>query len=273
VSSGLLYIWTMSCPEPGLVGHRIGVDGLAGSKANVLLRMDFEDGAEVQALLTGDRPEIIVPEQTRSTDVALRFMGLGISHLLGGADHVLFIVCLMLLVAGTRSLVFTITAFTCGHALTLSIATVGWIRAPAGWIELLIASSIVVLAAELAAGRSGARGVARRSLLRRHPWTMAFGFGLLHGLGFASALAEIGLPGSEIALALFSFNLGIELGQIFLVGALVIAAAVLTIARSQGPIEVMWTRLTASRLPRRAVVYTVGTLAAYWFIERALMLA
>jgi len=176
VSAGLLYTWTMSCPESGLVGHRIGVEGLAGSKANVLLRMDFEDGAEVQALLTGDRPEIIVPEQTRSTDVALRFMGLGISHLLGGLDHLLFIVCLMLLVAGTRSLVFTLTAFTCGHALTLSIATLGWVRAPAGWIELLIASSIVVLAAELAAGRARAQGAARHSLLRRHPWMMAFGF-------------------------------------------------------------------------------------------------
>jgi hypothetical protein len=275
--SGLLYTWSMSCRETGLVGRRIAVDGLAGSKANVLLRIRFEDGRQVQELLSGDHPEILVPDRTPPLDVALRFVGLGVSHLSSGLDHMLFILCLMLLVTGKRSLVFTITAFTGGHAMTLSLATLGWIEAPADWVELLIAFSIVMLAAELAAGRAGAPEGARRSLLRRRPWTMAFGFGLLHGLGFASALAEIGVPGSEIALALFSFNVGIELGQLVLVGALASVAALGSVlvsrSRSLASTEALRARFGTSGWPRYGVAYAIGTLAAYWCIGRVLMLA
>jgi hypothetical protein len=266
----------MRCPESGIVGRRVGVDGLAGSKANVLLRIRLEDGRELQELLTGGRPEIVVPERTRSMDVALRYAGLGVSHLLGGWDHMLFVLCLMLLVSSLRTLVVTITAFTLGHALTLSLATLGWVEVHRGWVELLIAFSIVVLAAELAAGRAGTAETPRRSLFRRYPWAMALGFGLLHGLGFASVLAEIGLPQPEIPLVLFAFNVGIEAGQLlFVLLVLGIAAVTSTLVsgmRSRRASEDVWRSFATSISRRRSVAYAIGTLAAYWCVGQAWML-
>src|SRR6185295_4271413 len=141
-------------------------------------------------------------------DVAASYLRLGIEHILTGFDHLLFVLGLCLLIAGRRPLLWTLTAFTAGHSVTLSLAALGFVHVPQAPAEAAIAVTIVILARELARPSTTPR------LLRRRPWAMAALFGLLHGLGFAGALADIGLPAGDIPLALFSFTVGIEIGQI-----------------------------------------------------------
>lgn len=262
--SGMLYEWTMQCAAGALPGQTIGVTGLRGSKANVLLQIELRDGARIQELLTGSRPEISVPARVTALELARRYLQLGTRHLLTGWDHQLFLLGLMLLVAGLRPLVLTVTCFTLGHALTLSLAALGAVRLDPGWIEALIALSIVLLAAELARGRDPG---APEGWMRRAPWMMALLFGLLHGLGFAAALTEIGLPRVDIPLALLAFNLGIELGQLLFIS---VAGSLGLALRA----AVIWLRsadrgFNPARWGRTLIAYGIGTLAAYWCIERA----
>jgi hypothetical protein len=164
----------------------------------------------------------------------------------------LFVLGLVLLVKGRRQLLWTITAFTLGHSLTLSFAVLGLARIPPAPVEALIALSILVLAFELTREQKGSG-----TFFHHYPWSLAFGFGLLHGLGFAGALAEVGLPAGEIPLALFSFNVGIELGQLFFIAAIL---AVQTLSKP-------WP--LPSMLKRMAIpAYGIGSLAAFWFFER-----
>jgi hypothetical protein len=186
------------------------VRGLETSGTNALLRISLADGRRVRVVLHADSPSLSVPERQTAADVAWDYARLGVDHILTGFDHLLFVLGLVLLVSGRRLLLYTITSFTLGHSVTLSLAALGFVRFPSAPIEVVIAATIAILAAELA------RGVqAGPTPMRRFPWVMAFAFGLLHGLGFAGALAEIGLPDGEIPLALLSFNLGIEAGQLF----------------------------------------------------------
>jgi hydrogenase/urease accessory protein HupE len=192
-----------------------------------------------------------VPAHAGPLLVLSAYIGLGIEHILLGVDHLLFVLCLLLLVRGIHNLLATVTAFTLAHSITLAAATLGFIRVPVAPVEATIALSIVFLATELV------RGGARRSVARSYPWLVAFTFGLLHGLGFAGALAEVGLPQGEIPLALFAFNVGVELGQLAFV------AAVLSLMR--------FARLVPLRLPAwgpRAVGYMIGPVAAFWMIVR-----
>jgi hydrogenase/urease accessory protein HupE len=192
-------------------------------------------------------------------DVVASYAALGVEHILRGVDHLLFVLGLVLLVRGRREILWTITAFTLGHSVTLALATLGVVNAPTRLVEALIAASIVVVALELTRGRDlvddAARGL---SLLLRRPWLVAFTFGLLHGFGFAGALAQIGLPRGEIPLAVLSFNLGIELGQS------TFAAAILTLVAL---LPLRWH--AASRL---AAAYGIGALGMLWLYERALSL-
>jgi hydrogenase/urease accessory protein HupE len=202
-------------------------------------------------VLRAGSDSFVVPERERAFDVLRSYAALGIEHILLGLDHLLFVFGLLLLV-GRRSaaLVKTITAFTAGHSVTLSLAALGLVRVPQAPVELLIALSVFALAVELARPDRGAVG--------RRPWVMALLFGLLHGLGFAAALAQVGLPETDIPLALFSFNVGIEIGQLAFV-------AVIVAGRH-------WLARPLARLPRwsEAVpIYTLGCLAAYWCFERA----
>ncbi len=188
---------------------------------------------------------------------AKRYLALGIEHILLGIDHLLFVLALLLMVRGPWMLVKTITAFTVAHSITLALASLGVIEVPSAPVEAVIALSILFVCVEIVHARQG-----RVGLTYRYPWVVAFAFGLLHGLGFAGALAEIGLPPSEIPLALLFFNIGVEIGQMIFVA-------------------VVWATIAAwnwvSRPPRapswnwaRAVpVYAIGTLATYWFIDRA----
>ena len=242
--------WTEDCGVRGLVGERIEVSGLAESRTMAVLRIELADGRAVQAVLDGERSGMIVPARSSTLSVLRDYVGLGFEHILSGLDHVLFVLGLVLLVSGGRALVFTITAFTVGHSVTLSLAALGFVRVSTGLVEIAIAASILVLAVELARGDETSR-------LRRNPWAMTFCFGLLHGLGFAGALAEVGLPDGEIPLALLGFNVGIEFGQLLFVAVVLVVRVLL--------------RPLAHRTPgwlADAPVYAIGSLAAFWCYER-----
>lgn len=277
--AGIVYRWQMVCPSGGLTGRRIGVEGLAGSRANVLMRLELEDGRSMQTLLTGRRPVWTVPEQTPGFEVAWQYVALGVSHLAGGPDHLLFLACLLLLVPGRRALIATITAFTAGHAVTLTLAALGRLTVDETVIEVGIAFSIVLLAAELASLVTG-EPAGKPGLAGRRPWAAAFAFGLLHGLGFASALAQVGLPSVDLAVALAGFNIGIELGQLIFIGALFGLTTTLSAIRGflSGTPQFESARMPGAvrtQLPlvlQRSLAYGIGVLAAYWCIERVWVL-
>ena len=184
----------------------------------------------------------------------------GIRHILFGADHLLFVLGLLLIVKDRWMLLKTVTAFTVAHSITLAIATLGYAQAPALPLNAAIALSILFLGPEIV--RSWRRRDDAHHIHVRHPWVVAFAFGLLHGFGFASALTSAGLPRQDLPLALLSFNVGVEVGQLGFV------ALVLAMERSFPILEIRWPRW-AQALPG----YTVGTLGAFWTVQRlAIML-
>ncbi len=249
--TGMLARWEITCPG-GLVGTTVGVEGIPTSRADVLLRVALRDGRSFRRVLTADQPTFVVPEVERKLDVVRGYTLLGIEHILTGWDHLLFVLGLILLVDKGRRLLWTITAFTGGHSVTLALATLGLVNVRQGPIEAAIALSIYVLGVEVIRRRAGRAGV-----MARAPWLLAGGFGLLHGLGFAGALTRVGLPSTEIPLALFAFNAGIELGQLAFVAIVLAAAAGL------GAIRAPWPAWSGSLVP-----YAIGSLAMYWFLER-----
>ena len=169
-----------------------------------------------------------------------------------GIDHLLFVLALLILVKGVRTLIWTITAFTAAHSLTLAAAALGFIQVPQAPVEAVIALSIVFVASEIAHVSQG-----HPSLTQRKPWIVAFVFGLLHGFGFAGALNEIGLPEQSIPLALLLFNVGVELGQLGFIGVVLLIYAILNRYTFKLP---HW----ANQVP----AYLIGTVAAFWTIER-----
>ena len=247
--------WRITCPPAGLVGRQIGVEGLGAAKTDALLHVELADGRVIDTVLRAREPTFAVPDREDAFSVGRRYVQLGVDHIASGYDHLLFVLGLLLLVRGGRSLLATITAFTLGHSVTLSLAVLGLARVAAAPVEVLIALSIFLLAVELA-------HPAGRSRLWRKPWLMAVLFGFLHGLGFAGALREAGLPQGAIPLALLCFNVGIELGQLAFVAT---AILLYRVARALSVPTPAWARTLT--------VYAIGSLAAFWMIERALPLA
>jgi hydrogenase/urease accessory protein HupE len=241
-----------ACAEEGLVGASLGVAGLAESGTDVLLRVELEDGRRLRQVLSAERTSWRIPERQAPLSVAASYLGLGFRHMTTGPDHLLFLLALLLLVRGVAALLVTVSAFTVGHSVTLCLAALGFVSFPVRVAELLIAVSVLALAVELA--RSGP-APASRSV--RGPAIAALGFGLLHGLGFAGALTQVGLPPEEIPVALVSFNVGIELGQIAFV------AGFLGLRRWVGP-RLEGVPDWAARVP----AYAIGTLAAWWCFQR-----
>jgi hydrogenase/urease accessory protein HupE len=238
--------------DRSLAGQMIAIDHLDATLTDVLVRIQSADGSVRSARLTPSSPGFTVPEQPGALMVLRAYIGLGVEHILSGIDHLLFVLCLLLLVRGIRNLLATVTAFTLAHSITLALATLGIVRVAAAPVEATIALSIVFLASELVRGDAG-RGATTRS----YPWLVAFSFGLLHGLGFAGALAEVGLPQGEVPLALFAFNVGVELGQLAFV------AVVLSLVRV---IRAMPLRLPA--WAPAATGYVIGSVAAFWVFAR-----
>jgi HupE / UreJ protein len=249
--TGVTLSWTVRCAQP-LRGQTIRVTGLAENQGMALLRIEWANGDIQQGALNATQASFAVPEQAGGWRIALDYLRLGVHHILGGTDHLLFVLGLMLLVSGTRPLIVTITAFTIGHSVTLALASLGVLRYPVALIEFLIAFSIFVIAVELTRSNAGAHA------LRRRPWLAALGFGLLHGMGFAGALMETGLPEHAIPLALLFFNIGIELGQLLFVAAVLLCGV---LWRRIAPDEWAWLRWVP--------VYAIGIGSAYWCIERA----
>jgi hypothetical protein len=242
--------------DDGLTDQAIEFSNLAASRIDVLVRVERADGTSQLGRVLPHEPRFVVTESPGPFEVAQTYTVLGIEHILLGIDHLLFVLALLLLVQGTGRLIATITAFTLAHSLTLFAATLGWLDVPGPPVEAIIALSIVFVAGEIVRAREG-----RPGLTQRYPWIVAFTFGLLHGLGFAGALAEVGLPPLSIPLALLFFNVGVEIGQlIFIASVLVLIALGRGIARG--------VEFTAPTWLWRVPPYAIGGLASFWVVER-----
>jgi hydrogenase/urease accessory protein HupE len=251
VNSAFSDRWSVQC-NGGITGQTILIDGLSSTVIDVLVRLERLDGTTQVMRLAPAAPSLTIESAPSKTQLAATYTGLGIEHILYGIDHLLFVLGLMLLVRDFRSLVKTITAFTTAHSITLGAATLGLIHVEVAPVEATIALSILFLAAELVRMQRGESGIAQRA-----PWVVAFAFGLLHGLGFASTLGKMGLPHTEIPIALLLFNIGVEIGQLGFV------LVFIGFVRSLATLEIRWPKWTRS-IP----AYSIGAFAALTFMQR-----
>lgn len=266
---GIVFEWRVDCGDLGLVGSVVRVSGLTGNQSAAVVKIDLLDGRAYRQLLNGSQPEFLVPERVERGAVIRDYAQLGIEHILSGVDHLFFVWALILMLS-RRKLLIAITAFTLGHSVTLALAALELVRVPQELTEFFIALSIFVLAAEMAKHKLGQDKLYQDKwnkpigLIQKHIFWVCLAFGLLHGLGFAGALRDIGLPQEEVLVALLMFNVGVEIGQLlFFSFVIVIGAGMATIARSRFPVLAperwLW-------LP----IYLIGSGSAYWCIERSL---
>jgi hydrogenase/urease accessory protein HupE len=253
VPSAFVERWTIR-RAGGLAGAEVSIEGLPGSITDVLGRVERLDGTTQVARLLPERPRFIVEAPQNSAGVAWTYTTLGVRHILSGADHLLYILAMLFLVAGWRRILATMTAFTGTHSLTLTVAALGWVHVPQPPVEACIALSIVFVAREIIEARHG-----RPGLTARWPWVVSFTFGLMHGFGFAGALAEVGLPTKAIPIALLFFNVGVEIGQIVFVTSVLTMVAVVGRIRVARP---LWVHAIPP--------YAIGAVAMFWVIERVL---
>jgi hydrogenase/urease accessory protein HupE len=252
IKSSSLDRYRLQCTE-SIKGKEIVVKGLEDTKMELLLRLNFLDGSSDSQLLNPEKISYKIKEDASIAEVVKTYTWLGITHILLGFDHLLFVFALLLIVKSFKRLLWTLTAFTLAHSITMAGATLGLIHLPQAPVEAIIALSILFLAMEIVHQKRGKIG-----LTYKYPWVIAFIFGLLHGFGFAGALAEIGLPQQAIATALIFFNIGVEIGQLIFVTAVIFIALLLK-------------QLKYPKLLQRAemvVLYAIGGLSAFWLIER-----
>lgn len=253
----LIRVWNVKGGAP-LDGQTVSVEGLSQSVTDVLLRVRTSDGKVINDVIRPAEPN---HKLTLSGPKGLgvpAYLRLGVTHILTGADHLMFVLGLLLLIGPGWRLVKAISAFTVAHSITLGLAALGFVHVTPAIVEALVALSIVFVACELMRPAD-----APMTLTRRHPWLIAFSFGLLHGLAFAGALAEVGLPkGAEIQ-ALFLFNVGVEIGQLAFIGAALTVIWALRPLRARLPFP-------EAALARVAPAYVIGGFAAFWLIERVL---
>ena len=244
----------LNCGARGLTGP-IELPWLAGSETRVMLQIDWHSGSRLVRVVDGRSPRLTVYGTPVSSGlqflkpIAIDYTRLGMEHILTGYDHLLFVLAITLLVRKGKQLFASITAFTAAHSLTLAATVLGWLWLPPAPVETVIALSIVLVCAECLRPAD--------SLAHRAPWLVTFVFGLLHGLGFASALIAIGLPETHVPSALLFFNVGVELGQLVVIAVFVGLASLM--ARSKRP-----------PITSRALIYAMGGMAAFWTIERGL---
>lgn len=247
--------------DGGMAGQTVSIEGLSVTATDVLVRIESLGGATQTERLSPTNTVFVVQTAPGAWEVAATYLRLGIEHILFGFDHLLFVLALVILVRDWRRVALTVTAFTVAHSFTLAAATLGFVNVPGPPIEASIALSIVLVAAEIVNARRG-----KPSLTLRRPWLVAFCFGLLHGFGFAGALAEVGLPHQAIPVALLFFNLGVETGQLMFVAA-VLTMGWLFHRLSSLRFEPALVQRTADRLDMTAA-YAIGAVAAYWLFER-----
>ncbi|MGQ0680772.1 HupE/UreJ family protein [Bradyrhizobium sp.] len=250
-SDAAVQTWRFKAVDP-LRGQVVAIAGLENTMTDALVRVVFLDGSSWVRRLTPQEPSAAIPARQSGWSVAALYLKLGIEHILLGVDHLLFVLALLIITRGTWLLVKTVTAFTVAHSITLALATLGYVHVPSAPVEALIALSIAFVAVEIVRQWRGHEGLTSRA-----PWLVAFTFGLLHGLGFAGALSEIGLPEGQIPLALFFFNFGVEIGQLLFIAAILGIFAVVRRVRCSWP---GWARLAAP--------YAIGSIAMFWVIER-----
>lgn len=237
-----------------LTGQRIIINGISGLQTNVLLLIQLQDGTQHSAILRPASPEFTIPQKASKLKVAGDYWYMGTVHILQGVDHLLFVLALLLIVSGFKSLFKAVTAFTVAHSITLALSTLNIIHLPPAPTEAIIALSILFLATEIIHKHNGVTG-----LTERYPWIVAFVFGLFHGLGFAGALAEIGVPQHEISMALLMFNVGVESGQLLFIACVIGLFSLLRRLPVKTP-DGSW----------RVLPYAIGSLAAYWTIDRVM---
>jgi hydrogenase/urease accessory protein HupE len=237
------------CDPPNMLGAVVGVDGFEDSSVTVVVRIARSGGDVHHAILDRSTPELTVVAQVDESHSFFEYLMLGVGHLLTGWDHLTFVLGLLVLFGWHRRLIAAVTAFTVGHSLTLALSVLGIVSLPAALVEASIALTIVVLALEIQSGKQGP--------VWKHPWILPGALGLLHGLGFASVLFDAGLPSKEIPLALLGFNLGLEVAQLG-----VIAVAWMSFKAIGSALPSTW------RSSRTIPAYLIGSLAAFWLIER-----
>ncbi|OCP38672.1 HupE/UreJ family protein [Ensifer sp. LC163] len=240
--------------DGGLAGKRVEFVGLQATITNVLVRVHLLEGSVSTTMVHPSQPWIEVASRPGRLDVAKTFIAHGIEHILIGYDHLLFVLALMFIARDWRALLLTVTAFTAAHSITLTLATLGFVNVPGPPVEAAIAFSILLLACEIIRIQSG-----QASLTAQRPWLVAFAFGLLHGLGFAGALADLALPEGDIPLALLFFNVGVEIGQLMFIAAVIAAVGLVRLVRYPPVV---------GRRALLATTYGIGTMAAFWFVER-----
>jgi len=255
--SGTAWVFTarLDC-KGGLAGRMLAIEGLEAFTTDVLVRVQQADGRVETHLLKPVQPSVTLRSADDLRRGAWAYLYLGIEHILLGVDHLLFVLGLLLIVRDRWMLVKTVTAFTIAHSITLAVATFGIATVPAAALNAAIALSILFLGPEIVRRWRG-----ETSFTIRHPWVVAFAFGLLHGFGFASGLAQLGLPKGEIPLALLLFNVGVELGQLAFVLLIVL------LERAFRQLQIHWP-IIVQRLPG----YVVGALGAFWTIQRVAIL-
>ena len=247
--------WIDAGPN-GLAGKRIEFPGLQLSITDVLVRVEMLDGRKWTTIIHPSQPWVEIAASRSHLAVMGGYIAHGIRHISLGADHLLFLLGLLLIVKDRWMLIKTVSAFTVAHSITLALATLGYANAPVVPLNAAIALSILFLGPEIVRVWRG-----KTSFTIRHPWVVAFAFGLLHGFGFASALTSAGLPRAELPLALLSFNVGVEIGQLGFV------LLILLLERAFRILEIRWPRWVQA-VPG----YTVGSLGAFWTIQRVLIL-
>lgn len=243
----------LDCGKAGLIGRQIAIARLPETSAEVIARIDLADGTTQTDLLRPSSAVMMVRGPRSALSVGAEYAVLGFDHILSGTDHLLFVLALTLIVGANWQLVKTITAFTLAHSITLALSSLGVVRVSQVPVEAVIALSIVFLARELLLMRQGRPGSTARA-----PWIVAFVFGLLHGLGFAGALREIGLPQGDVPAALLAFNLGVEAGQLTFVS--VTLGLFWLLRRPVFPAPPKW----LGQIP----AYAIGAVAAFWTLER-----
>jgi hydrogenase/urease accessory protein HupE len=247
--------WIDAGPK-GLAGRRIDFEGLQLLITDVLVRVEMLDGRQWTTIARASQPWVEIAASQTWLDVAATYLVDGVRHIVFGADHLLFVLGLLLIVEDRWMLLKTITAFTVAHSITLAIATLGYANAPVVPLNAAIALSILFLGPEIVRRWRG-----DTSFTIQRPWIVAFSFGLLHGFGFAGALTSAGLPRTDLPFALLSFNLGVEVGQVSFV------LLVVALEWSFRVLEVKWPRW-ARAMPG----YAVGSLGAFWTIQRMFVL-
>jgi hydrogenase/urease accessory protein HupE len=252
LATGAVERWLADCGSSGMINETIVIDGLPATQTDTLLRIQLMNGSMHTTVLRPDSPSFLVPPKASKSKIAGSYLVLGIEHILGGFDHLLFVLGLLLIVRSTMLLIKTITSFTLAHSVTLAMATLGFVHVPQAPVEAVIALSIIFLATELSKKHRGETGLTTKA-----PWLVALCFGLLHGFGFAGALTEVGLPQTDIPLALLFFNVGVEVGQLMFVSGVLVVTWMINKMKFRWPAWV-----------DHAPAYAIGSLAAFWFIQR-----